>query len=288
MANVYQSIAEKIPSMSKAQEKLGKYILQNPNNVPFLTVGKLAKIVGVSEATVVRFATFLGYSGFPELQEDLQDSLRQQLTTSERLQMSTQVYDDEQERWIYDIFQDDISNIRSTMKKLDIEAFQKTVNLLLDANKIYIVASRSAISLGMFLEYYLRIMLDNVEFITSSELIAEKFYQLNKKDVVIGISFPRYTKSTLKMFSFAKERGATTIALTDNLLSPLVPYADIPLTASSRMPTFIDSFVAPLSLINAIITHVGASKKVDISKKLDELESKWDYLDIFHKKGEDG
>ncbi|MRG85817.1 MurR/RpiR family transcriptional regulator [Salinibacillus xinjiangensis] len=285
MGNVYQLIAEKIPDMSRAQKKIGEYILQNPNNVPFLTVGKLAQITSVSEATVVRFATFLGFSGFPELQQAMQDSLRKQLTATERLKMSSEVYDD-QEKWVFNIFQDDISNIRSTMENLDMTAFHRTVDLLLNAEKIYIVASRSAVSLGMFLDYYLRILLDNVEFISSSELISEKFYNLNEDDVVLGISFPRYTQSTIKMFSFARERGATTIAITDNLLSPLVPLADVPLTASSRMPSLIDSFVAPLSLMNAIITQIGNSKQVDITQKLDHLESMWDYLDIFHKKSE--
>ncbi|GAA0480405.1 MurR/RpiR family transcriptional regulator [Salinibacillus aidingensis] len=286
MGNVYQTIAEKIPNMSKSQKKIGEYILRNPNNVPFLTVGKLAQITSVSEATVVRFATFIGYSGFPELQQAMQDSLQKQLTTTERLQMSSQVYEGE-DKWLYNIFQDDISNIRSTMENLDKTQFQKAVNLLLSANNIYIVASRSAVSLGVFLEYYLRIMRSNVEFISSAELISEKFYNCNENDVVVGISFPRYTQSTLKMFSFAGERGATTIAITDNLLSPLVPIADVPLTASSRLPSFIDSFVAPLSLMNALITQMGNSRNVDIKQKLEDLEKTWDYLDIFHKKGEE-
>ncbi|TCT25477.1 RpiR family transcriptional regulator [Melghiribacillus thermohalophilus] len=283
MNHIYRYIAEKIPDMSKSQEKIAKYILKNPNTVPFLTVGKLARMVGVSQATVVRFATFLGYSGFPEFQQDLQDSLKKQMTTTERLQMSDMIYKgNKSEKMIVEIFQDDITNIQSTIEQLDIPSFEKAVQALLDARKIYIVANRSAMSLGIFLEYYLRIMLDNVEFITSYELISEKFNNLNKKDVVVGISFPRYTKSTVNSFAFARERGATTIAITDNLLSPLIPNADIPLTASSRMPSFIDSFVAPLSLLNALISQIGRSKKVDISKKLDELENMWEHFDIFY------
>lgn len=283
MNHIYRYIAEKIPDMSKSQEKIAKYILKNPNTVPFLTVGKLARMVGVSQATVVRFATFLGYSGFPEFQQDLQDSLKKQMTTTERLQMSDMIYKgNKSEKMIVEIFQDDITNIQSTIEQLDIPSFEKAVQALLDARKIYIVANRSAMSLGIFLEYYLRIMLDNVEFITSYELISEQFNNLNKKDVVVGISFPRYTKSTVNSFAFARERGATTIAITDNLLSPLIPNADIPLTASSRMPSFIDSFVAPLSLLNALISQIGRSKKVDISKKLDELENMWEHFDIFY------
>ncbi|MCP8616139.1 MurR/RpiR family transcriptional regulator [Salirhabdus salicampi] len=281
MANVYQLIAEKVPSMSKSQEKIATYILENPTNVPFLTVRKLAQLTNVSEATIVRFATFIGYTGFPEFQQAMQDSLQKQLTTTERLQMSSKVYND-QNRSIFDLFQDDMDNIQDTIRSLDVSSFQKAVDVLLHARKVYILANRSAMSLGIFMDYYLRIVLDNVENVTSYELISERFYNLDKEDVVIGISFPRYTKSTVQSFAYAKQRGATTICLTDNLLSPLVPNADISLTASSRMPSFIDSFVAPLSLINAIITQLGNKKQIDIKEKLDQLEQMWDHLDIFY------
>lgn len=284
MSNVYQYIAENMPDMSKAQVKIARYILENPNAVPFFTVGKLAKMIGVSEATIVRFAAHLGYSGYSELQQHMQDSVQRQLTTPERLRMSEQVYD--REKGINEIFQDDIANIQSTMEKLDTAAFHKTVAMLLQARKVYIAANRSAGSLGVFLHYYLQIVLGNAELLQSVETSSERLYDIGEKDVVIGISFARYTKSTIQILSYAKERGATTIAITDNLLSPLIPHADVSLTASSQMPTFIDSFVAPLSLINALITFVGKEKTQDVQERLERLEETWDHFDIFQiKKG---
>jgi DNA-binding MurR/RpiR family transcriptional regulator len=282
MSNVYQIIASKIPQMSKSQVKIAKYILENPNVVPFFTVGKLAEKTGVSEATIVRFANFLGYSGYPELQQNMQHSVQKQLTTVERLQMSHHIY--EQEKGVYDIFQDDLQNIKSTMEQLDLNAFKQAVNSILNADRIFIAANRSAMSLGIFLHYYLQIILNNVHILESVETAVEKTFDLNEKDVVIGISFSRYTNSTIKMLSYGKMKRAKTIAITDNLLSPLVPNADIVITASSQMPTFIDSFVAPLSLINALITFIGKEKMNDIQTKLETLENIWDHFGIFYKK----
>ncbi|KML10687.1 RpiR family transcriptional regulator [Bacillus safensis] len=282
MENVYKHIAEQMPTMSKSNLRIAKYILENPNTVPFLTGDKLAKITGVSPATIVRFSTFLGYSGYPELQQYMQSSAQQQLTTTERLKISKEVYN-EQDQSVYDIFLDDISNIRSTLDKLDIEAFKNAVESLIKAKRVYIVANRSATALGVFLQYYLQFLLEQVELIHSIENVSERIFDLNEDDVVIGISFARYTKSTLKVLSYAKEKEATTVAITDNLLSPLIPYADIPLTASSQMPTFIDSFVAPLSLINALIVTVGKEKEENFQDKLESLEEIWDKFNIFHK-----
>ncbi|MGG2089010.1 MurR/RpiR family transcriptional regulator [Priestia aryabhattai] len=282
MENVYKHIAEQMPTMSKSNLRIAKYILENPNTVPFLTGDKLAKITEVSPATVVRFSTFLGYSGYPELQQYMQNSAQQQLTTTERLKISKEVYDD-QDQSVYDIFLDDISNIRSTLDRLDIKVFKSAVESLTKAKRVYIVANRSATALGVFLQYYLQFLLEQVELIHSIENVSERIFDLNEDDVVIGISFARYTKSTLKVLSYAKEKEATTVAITDNLLSPLIPYADIPLTASSQMPTFIDSFVAPLSLINALIISVGKEKEEDFQDKLESLEEMWDKFNIFYK-----
>ena len=282
MENIYKYIAEQMPNMSKSNLKVAKYILENPNTVPFLTGDKLAKITGVSHATVVRFATFLGCSGYPELQQYMQSSAQQQLTTTERLKISKEVYND-QDQSVYDIFLDDISNIKSTLERLDTEVFKRAVESLIKAKRVYIVANRSATALGVFLQYYLQFLLEQVELIHSIENVSERIYDLNKDDVVIGISFARYTKSTIKVLSYAKEKEATTVAITDNLLSPLIPHADIPLTASSQMPAFIDSFVAPLSLINALIISAGKEKEENFQDKLESLEGIWDKFDIFYK-----
>lgn len=279
--NVYQLIAEKMSTMSKSQEKLASYILQNTNTVPFYTVATLAKQAGVSEASVVRFAVFLGYSGYRELQNQMQNSVQMQLTTKDRLKMSSQVYDDSNQA-TYDIFKDDIANIKSTMENLDSKAFVEAGNHLLNGRNIYISANRSAASLGVFLQYYLDIILGNAHLLGPVENKPEQLYGLNADDVVVGISFSRYSTSTVNIMDFAKERGATTIVITDNLLSPLVPHGDAVLTASSQLPTFFDSFVAPLSLINTLIAYVGKNRMIESEDRLEKLEEIWDRFGTFY------
>ncbi|VEF46301.1 RpiR family transcriptional regulator [Bacillus freudenreichii] len=279
--NVYNHIAEKIPEMSKSHKKIASYILNNTNVVPFFNVATLAKKADVSEATVVRFASFLGYSGYPELQSRMQSSIQKQLTTTERLKMTTDIYDD-RDQSIYDIFYDDMENIKSTMEKLDIEKFHQAVGLLQEANKIYIAANRSAAALGIFLQYYLNIILGHAEMVSSVENLSEQLYNLNEKDVVIGISFPRYPNSTIQTLAFAKERGSKTICITDSLLSPLIPHSDVALTATSQMPTFIDSFTAPLSLINALVVSIGKGRMKEAEARLEKIEAAWERFGIFH------
>ncbi|HJV45722.1 MAG TPA: MurR/RpiR family transcriptional regulator [Bacillota bacterium] len=283
MQDIYQKISRKMSAMSKSQLKIADYILENKNTVPFFTVGKMARMTGVSEATVVRFATFLGYTGYPELQQYLQDALQKQLTTVERLDLSQQVYERE-EKGVYEVFQDDMANMKATMENLDLVSFKKAVEALLKAQRIYIVANRSAVSLGVFLQYYLNIILGNAELLQTVESATDYLNKLSQDDVVLGISFSRYTNSTVEIFSYAWDVGAKTIAITDNHFSPLIKHAHISLTAASQIPTFIDSFVAPLSLINALITMVGREKGEEFSNRLLSLEKIWERFDIFHSK----
>ncbi|UUZ79709.1 MurR/RpiR family transcriptional regulator [Paenibacillus sp. P26] len=280
MNDIYEKISDSLPRMSKSQLKIAHHILDNKHTVPFFTVGKMAKMAGVSEATVVRFAGFLGLAGYPRLQQLLQDALRKQLTTVDRLDLSEQVYTEE-DHGIYEIFQDDIANIKATVESLDAEALRQTVAALLKANRIYIAANRSAVSLGVFLEYYLGMIIGNTRSLPSAESAIDQLNPLGPEDVVIGISFARYTSSTIQTFAYAKEAGAVTVAITDNRLSPLVEYAQISLTASTRIPTIIDSFVAPLSLINALIILVGKAQGEALYERLHQLEQAWDRFDIF-------
>lgn len=282
-SNVFQHVAENISQLSKSHKKIANYILKNSNIVPFFKVATLAVKADVSEATVVRFATTLGYSGYPEMQRYLQNSIQEQLTTTERLKMSSHVYDDK-EQAIYDIFNDDIENIKSTMKNLDIESFHRAASIILNANKVYISANRSAASLGVFLQYYLNIILEKSEVLGSYEGIYEQLYSLNKDDVVIGISFARYSSSTINTITFAKEMGASTISITDSYLSPLLRHSDITLIGSSDMPSFIDSFTAPLSLINALLVYLGKDLEVDVESRLDKMEELWRKFGTFYKK----
>ncbi|MDY0410291.1 MurR/RpiR family transcriptional regulator [Virgibacillus soli] len=280
--NVFQHIGEQVPRMSKAQTKIASYILENQHSAPFLTVGKLAKLSKVSEATIVRFATFLGFSGYNEFQQAMYDSVEKQLNTVERLQMSRSVYS-EAEKSIYEVFEDDMANIQATMETLAVADMKKAAQLIMNAKNVYIIANRSAVSLGVFLQYYLEIITGKSKLIDSSELAFEQMYQVSHEDVIIGISFARYTKRTIDIVSHAKKRDVKVIAITDSLLSPITQYATVSLIASSKMPSFFDSFVAPLSLINALIAYIGHQQQDAINKRLEKLEHVWDEYGVFYK-----
>lgn len=271
MAEVYQKIEEKIPNMSKAQEKIAKYILSYPNSAPFLTVEKLAKLSGVSIATVTRFVIFLGYKGYSEFLKDTQESIKEQVTNIERIKIDSEKNCDE-EKEIYKIFEDDVNNIKLTMEDLNLYELKKAVDLLLNAKRIYIVVRKSSSILGIFLKYYLDLMFSKVNLIENIEQIPKQINEFSDEDVIIGISFGKYARSTVEIFTHLKRNGATTIAITDNMLSPLVPYSDVTLTAVSKGSTFIESFVAPLSLINVLIVYVEKEKKDFFNSNVELLE----------------
>ncbi|GEN44419.1 MurR/RpiR family transcriptional regulator [Alkalibacillus haloalkaliphilus] len=280
MADLYQVITNKLPDMSKSQREIARYVLSHMNSVPFLTVGQLAKQVGVGEATVYRFATYLGYSGYPEFQKSLQDAMKKQLTTVEQLKISEDIYDEEGQATV-EMFEEDMDRIREMTQQLNMDDFNQAVDLIVNAKRIFIVANRSAVSLGSFLEFYFDVMLENAELIRNPHGVSEKLFRLDEDDVVIGLSFARYTKNTVEAVSFAHDRGTKVVAITDNRMSPLIPYADVSLCARSDMSSLIDSFVAPLSLINALITAVGRRKRKEIEQHLEELEVVWDRFNIF-------
>ena len=280
MAGVYQKMAEKIPNMSKSQEKIAKYILSNLNTTPFLTVEKLAKSSGVSIATITRFVTFLGYKGYPEFLKDTQESIKQQLTNIERIKIESEKNSGE-EKDIYEIFEDDVNNIKLTMEDLNLYELKKAVDLLLNAKRIYIVARRSSSVLGIFLKYYLDLMFNNVNLIENIEQIPKQINEFSDEDVIIGISFEKYARSTVEIFTYLKTNGAKTIAITDTMLSPLVPYSDITLTAVSKGSTFIESFAAPLSLINVLIVYIEKEKKDLFNSNVELLEAAWKKFDLF-------
>lgn len=279
---IYKNISTKRKQMSKSQHTIADYILENPHSIPFITGAKLASLTGVSEATVVRFSTFLGYSGYNELQRQLADTIEKQLNTAERYSMASSEFTDT-EKVIYDHFNDDIKNIQTTMSQLNVEEFEQAATYILQANRVYIIANRSAVSLGTFLQYYFNIILGKSELVTTTEAAFDQIYDIDEQDVVIGISYARYTKSTLNAVSYAKEKKATIIALTDHFSSPITSYADISLFASSHMQSFIDSFVAPLSIINTLVAYVGNEAGVNMKERLEEFEQLWDHYDVFYK-----
>ena len=277
MSEVYQKIAEKIPNMSKAQEKIAKYILSNPNTTPFLTVEKLAKLSGVSIATITRFVTFLGYKGYPEFLKDTQESMQAQVTNSERIKLNAEVKE-ECEKNIYEVFESDLNNIKSTMEDMNLYEIKRAVNEIMNSKRIYIVARRSVYSLGILLKYYLDFVFNNVYIIENTEDIPK---YVDKYDLVIGINFENYSRSTVEVFSYLKSKGSRTIAITDNMLSPIVPYADVSLTAISKGVTSLDSFAAPISLINALVVSIKEQKKESSINPVLLFEATYQIFDLF-------
>ena len=276
MSEVYQKIAEKMPNMSKAQEKIAKYILSNPNRTPFLTVEKLAKFSGVSIATITRFVTFLGYKGYPDFLRDTQESIQEQVTNSERIKLNAEIKE-ECEKNIYEVFENDLNNIKSTMEDMNLYEIKIAVNEIINSKRIYIVARRSAYSLGVLLKYYLDFVFNNVYIIENTEDIPK---YVDKYDLVIGINFEKYSRSAVEVFSYLKSKGSRTIAITDSMLSPIVPYADASLTVISKGITSLDSFAAPISLINALVVSVKEQKNDCFVNNVELLEETYKKFDI--------
>lgn len=276
MSEVYQKIAEKMPKMSKAQEKIAKYILSNPNRTPFLTVEKLAKFSGVSIATITRFVTFLGYKGYPDFLRDTQESIQEQVTNSERIKLNAEIKE-ECEKNIYEVFENDLNNIKSTMEDMNLYEIKIAVNEIINSKRIYIVARRSAYSLGVLLKYYLDFVFNNVYIIENTEDIPK---YVDKYDLVIGINFEKYSRSAVEVFSYLKSKGSRTIAITDSMLSPIVPYADVSLTVISKGITSLDSFAAPISLINALVVSVKEQKNDCFVNNVELLEETYKKFDI--------
>ncbi|WP_281659561.1 MurR/RpiR family transcriptional regulator [Halobacillus sp. Cin3] len=275
--NIYETIRRSLPEMSRSHKKVAAILLDRPDEVVFLNVSQLAAMAEVSDATITRFVVFLGFRGFAEFQEAIQSSLKQQWKTSERLIKTGNTSPS-----FESVLKEDIREMEETMDRLDEKELMKAVHALWKADKIWIAANRSAEALGGFLHYYLEKVVDDVRMIHSVERDADLLARLGKQDVVIGISFPRYSKSTVDILAYACEEGVETVALTDTLSSPLSAYADTVLTAKSRMQSYIDTFTAPLSVIQALLVQIGKEREEETEKRLEHLESIWEKFDVFY------
>lgn len=268
---------------SKGQKRIAEYILENYEKAAFMTANRLGINVDVSESTVVRFAMEMGYSGYPAMQKALQEMVRNKLTAIQRIEVSNDRLADQDV--ISVVMHADAESIRLTMDGIKNETFDQAVNALVQARKVYIVGIRAASAISEFLGFYLNMTLENVIVIrvnSFSELF-EQIFRIGKQDVMIGISFPRYSKRTVKSMMYAKDQGATTIAITDSEASPLSGLADYTLTARSDMISFVDSLVAPLSLANAIIMAVGRKKGGELTGTFGKLEQIWDEYEVYEK-----
>ena len=260
-------------TLSKGQKQLAAYITENYDRAAFITASKMGRIVGVSESTVVRFAYALGYDGYPELQKSLQELIRNKLTSVQRIQLTGDLQPNDVLR---SVLKSDVSNIRATIDSIDNASFNAAINALLEAKKVYIVGLMSAAPLAQFLAYYLGFVMDNVVMVSGAMgNIYEDLFRISSEDVCIGISFPRYSNRTIDALDFARGKGATIIAITDSVSSPIAEKAEHALIARSDMAGFADSLVAPLSLINAIIVACSLRRREQVSNTLSQLEGIW-------------
>lgn len=267
--------------LSKGQRIIAKYIAANYDKAAFMTAGKLGKIVGVSESTVVRFATELGYDGYPAMRKALQEMIRNRLTSVQRIEVAKSMIDDEE--LVKSVVGSDIQNLQSTIDEIDQEAFDKCVDAIVAAKRVYIIGMRTSTALASFLGLYLNLLHDNVIVInnTAASEIYEQLIRVGEGDAVICISFPRYSSHSVDALAFAKKMGANTVAITDSAASPYSSLADICLYAKSDMMSFIDSLVAPMSLINAIILAVGKRNREGVVKIFEKLENIWTEHDVY-------
>lgn len=273
-------IQTKFPRLSKGQKLIAEYILKNYDKAAFMTAAKLGDSVGVSESTVVRFANELGFSGYPKLQKALQELIKNKLTTVQRLELSKDLISDGDT--LKGVLKADIENIRATLEKINPYIFEEVLNSIFEAKHIYIIGLRSSTALAEFLGFYLNIILQNVRTVSYGiSDIFEQMINVKEGDLVIGIGFPRYATKTIDVLDFAKKREATVLAITDSLLSPLAAKADYTLIAQSNMASFVDSLVAPLSVINALIIAVGMREKENIADTFGNLEEIWQEYNVY-------
>ena len=276
-------IQENLHTFSKGQKKIASFILESYDKAAFMTASRLGKKVGVSESTVVRFAAELGYDGYPDMQKSLQKMIRNRLTSVQRIEVTNDRLGDQD--LLSMVLQSDIEKIRQTLEELDRDAFDRAVDAIVAARKIYIIGVRSSAALASFLYFYCNLIFENVALVsasTSSEIF-ESLLRVGPGDVVIGVSFPRYSSRTVQAMSFARDRGADTVAITDSEASPLAPICRHTLRARSDMASFVDSLVAPLSLVNALLVAVSQRKNAELSHTFQTLEDIWDEYGVYEK-----
>ena len=259
--------------LSKGHRKIADYIMQHYDKAVFMTASSLGDRVGVSESTVVRFASALGYEGYPQLQRALQELVRHRLTAVQRFEMTS---DMNQSEILQTVLKADMHNIRSTIEELNTATFDDVVDRIVSARTIYVMGVRSAAPLASFLGYYLHFVFDNVHVASAGVIdVFEQISRIGKEDLLIGISFPRYSTRTLDAMKYALSRGAQVIGITDGPMSPLAEASTECLTARTDMASFVDSLAAPLSLINALIVSVGLRRKEELSRHFAQLEEIW-------------
>jgi len=280
------SLEEILPELSKGQRRIAGYILKNYDKAAYMTAQALGETVGVSESTVVRLATELGFDGYPQLQAQIRETVRVRLTTVQRMEAANDRIRDD--NVLDTILLNDAEKIRTTLDIIDRASFVRAMDLILGARNIYIMGMRSSAILADFMHYYFGLLFDNVRLIrpSSGSEMFEHLMKVHEEDVVVAISFPRYTTGIVHAVQYAQKTGAKVIALTDSRSSPIVPYAAETLVAKSEMASFVDSLVAPMSIINAMIAYIGKRKQAEVTETLGRLENVWREYNVYTSSGE--
>ena len=281
--SILHTIESNMETFSKGQKRIAGYILQDYDKAAFMTASKLGKLVGVSESTVVRFASELGYDGYPSMQRALQEMIRSRLTSTQRIQQAGEVFSGKDV--LTTVIQNDMDKLQMVADEADRVQFDKVVDLLVKCRHVYILGVRSSSFLAGYLNFYLHLLSENVTLVQSSAAgeIFDQLFRIGPEDVMVAISFPRYSRITMNTAKFAQDRGATIVAITDNELSPLSQMADESLLAPSEMISFVDSLTAPLSLINALLVAIGNRMGTNLSQNFGELEHIWNEYGVFGK-----
>ncbi len=281
--DVLSAIHDRLRTFSKGQKLIAGFILQSYDKAAFMTASKLGKTVGVSESTVVRFAVELGFDGYPSMQKTLQEIVRNKLTSVQRIEAANDRIGNQDV--VSTVLQADIDTLRRTSEALDRREMDTSVDAILAARHIYIVGVRSSAAIASFLNFYFRNIFDNVSLVpsTATSEMFEQLLRVGREDVVIGISLPRYSSRTIKAMQYARDCGATTISITDKPDAPAGKIADHVLVAKSDMVSIVDSLVAPMSVVNALIVAVSRKREEEVSKTFKDLERLWDEYDVYER-----
>ena len=283
-ADISERIRAVYSTLSKGQKKIANAVLYEYEKVAYLTAARLGDLVGVSESTVVRFADELGFEGYSQFQLAVQELVRIKLTPNQRIEITKQRIGHGDV--IDNVMESDISKIKHTLEGLDRQAFSDSVDAILGAKNIYIMGARSSEPIARLLAYNLSLIFDNVKLVvpTSSAEVFEQMYSVTAEDVVIAFSFPRYSSKMINGVKFARQKEAKVVAFTDSVVSPIAEFANCLLIAQSDMASFMDSLVAPLSIINAIVIEITSRREKEITERFEALEKLWDEYEVYAKR----
>ncbi len=280
-ADILTTIHSQMDTLSKGQRRIAEYIAESYDKAAFMTANRLGKMVNVSESTVVRFAVELGFDGYPSMQKALQEVVRNKLTSVQRIGVTNDRFGDQD--YVSMVLQSDMESIRITSEALDRSVLETAVSTIVAAKNIYIVGVRSSAAIALYMNFYFRNIFDNVHMVTAnatSEMF-EQMLHVSEQDVVIGISLPRYSTRTVKMIEFAKDSGAKTVVITDSTDAPAAKNADYTLVAKSDMVSVVDSLVAPMSIVNALVVAISRRKEQEMSRIFENLEKIWQEYEVY-------